>query len=201
MLDSKPRDSHSGNGPHWPTAGNLLIGQDIPSIHPCYCLSCEEDLQPLLLIHRQVRGVLHCHGWAVHKLLFIPKLILILYWNYQYSIQGTSYPISRILLHVHSRLLRPVLLASRDGEQRWFRDQRDLDYSAPRVWWLRTLLRRKAEVQGTRPSRPEKKGTRPIGNSRGIAVWVGWLLSGSGKALDTFLCPLHESGLVEGERM
>ena len=51
------------------------------------------------------------------------------------------------------------------------------------------------------PSRPEKKGTRPIGNSRGIAVRVGRLLSGSGKALDTFLCPLHESGLVKGGRM
>ena len=56
-------------------------------------------------------------------------------------------------------------------------------------------------MQGTRPSKPEKKGMRPIGNSRGIAVRVGQLLSGSGKALDTFLCPLHESGLVEGERM
>ena len=49
--------------------------------------------------------------------------------------------------------------------------------------------------------KPEKKGTRLIGNSRGIAVRVGRLLSGSGKALDTFLCPLHESGLVEGGRM
>ena len=82
-----------------------------------------------------------------------------------------------------------------------FGGQRDLDCSAPRVQWLHTPLRGKAEVQGKRPSRPEKKGTRPIGNSRGIAVRVGHLLSGSGKALDTFLCPLHESGLVEGRRM
>ena len=86
-------------------------------------------------------------------------------------------------------------------EQRWFGGWRDLDYSALRVWWLRTPLRGKAEAQGTRPSKPEKKGTCPIGNSRGIAVQVGQLLSGSGKALDTFLCPLHESGLVEGGRM
>ena len=43
--------------------------------------------------------------------------------------------------------------------------------------------------------------TRPIGNSRGIAARVGRLLSGSGKVLDTFLCPLHELGLVKGERM
>ena len=98
-------------------------------------------------------------------------------------------------------LLRPVLLAGWDGEQRWFGGRRDLDYSAPRVQWLRTPLRGKAEAQGTRPSKPEKKGTCPIGNSRRIAVQVRRLLSGSGKALDTFLCPLHESGLVEGRRM
>ena len=100
-----------------------------------------------------------------------------------------------------SCLLRPVLLAGQDGEQKWFRGQRDLDYSAPRVRWLHTPLRGKAEAQGTRLSKPEKKGTRPIRNSRGIAVQVGQLLSGLGKALDTFLCLLHESGLVEGERM
>ena len=98
-------------------------------------------------------------------------------------------------------LLRPVLLAGWDREQREFRGQRDLDCSAPRVRWLRTPLRGKAKAQGTSPSRPEKKGARPIENSRGIAVRVGRLLSGSGKALDTFLCPLHESGLVEGGRM
>ena len=98
----------------------------------------------------------------------------------------------------YSRVLRPVLLAGRDREQRWFGGRRDLDCSALRVRWLRTPLCRKAEAQGSRPSKPEKKGTRPIGNSRGIAARVGRLLSGSGKALDTFLCPLHESGLVEG---
>ena len=94
-------------------------------------------------------------------------------------------------------MLRPVLLASRDGEQRGFGGRRDLDCNAPRVRWLRG----KAEAQGSRPSKPEKKGTCPIGNSRRIAVRVGRLLSGSGKALDTFLCPLHELGLVKGERM
>ena len=96
--------------------------------------------------------------------------------------------------------MRP-LLASRETEQRRFGGRRDLDYSAPRVQWLRTLLRGKAEAQGARPSKPEKKGTRPFGNSRGIAVQVGRLLSGSGKVLDTFLRPLHELGLVKGERM
>ena len=75
----------------------------------------------------------------------------------------------------------------------------DLDCSAPRVQWLRTPLRGKAEAQGSKPSKPEKKGTCPIRNSRGIAVQVGQLLSGSGKALDTFLCLLHELGLVEGQ--
>ena len=98
-------------------------------------------------------------------------------------------------------MLRPVLLAGRDGEQRVFGGRRDLDCSTPRVRWLRTPLHGKAEAQGSRPSKPEKKGTCPIGNSRGIAVRVGRLLSGSGKVLDTFLCPLHESGLVEGGRM
>ena len=98
-------------------------------------------------------------------------------------------------------LLRPVLLAGRDGEQGWFRGRRDLDCSAPRVRWLRTPLHGKAEAQGSRPSKPKKKGTHPIGNSRGIAARVGRLLSGSGKALDTFLYPLHDSGLVEGGRM
>ena len=98
-------------------------------------------------------------------------------------------------------VLRPVLLAGWDGEQRMFGGRGDLDYSAPRVQWLCTLLHGKAKAQGTRPSKSEKKGTCLIGNSRGIAVQVGRLLSGSGKALDTFLCPLHESGLVEGERM
>ena len=86
-------------------------------------------------------------------------------------------------------------------EQRRFGGWRDLDYSTPRVRWLRTPLHGKAEVQGPRLSKPKKKGTHPIGNSRGIAVRVGQLLSGLGKALDTFLCPLHELGLVEGERM
>ena len=100
-----------------------------------------------------------------------------------------------------SSVLRLVLLAGRDGEQRGFGGRRDLDCSTLRVWWLRTLLRGKAKAQGTRPSKPEKKGTCPIGNSRGTAVRVGRLLSGSGKALDTFLCPLHESGLVEGGKM
>ena len=86
-------------------------------------------------------------------------------------------------------------------EQRRFGGQKDLDYSTPRVQWLHTPLHGKAEVQGTRLSKPEKKGTHLIGNSRGIAARVGRLLSGSGKALDTFLCALHESGLVEGGRM
>ena len=86
-------------------------------------------------------------------------------------------------------------------EQRQFGGQKDLDYSTPRVRWLCTPLCGKAEAQGTRLSKPEKKGTRPIGSSRGIAARVGQLLLGSGKVLDTFLCPLHESGLVEGERM
>ena len=57
-------------------------------------------------------------------------------------------------------------------EQRQFRGQRDLDYSAPGVQWLCTLLHRKAGAQGTRPRRPEKKGTCPIGNSRGTAAQV-----------------------------
>ena len=58
-------------------------------------------------------------------------------------------------------------------EQRQFRGQRDLDYSAPRVRWLRTPLRGKAKAQGTRPSKL-KKGMHLIGNSREIAarVWT-----------------------------
>ena len=57
-------------------------------------------------------------------------------------------------------LLRLVLLAGRDREQRWFRGRRDLDCSAPRVRWLRTPLCGKAKAQGTRLSKPEKKGMR-----------------------------------------
>ena len=56
-------------------------------------------------------------------------------------------------------------------------------------------------MQGTSLSKPKKKGMHLIGNSRGVAAQVGQLLSGLGKALDTFLCALHELGLVEGERM
>ena len=74
------------------------------------------------------------------------------------------------VLQVPEWVLRPVLLAGRDGEQRGFGGRRDLDCSAPRVRWLRTPLRGKAKAQGTRPRKPEKKGTHPIGNSRGIAV-------------------------------
>ena len=70
-------------------------------------------------------------------------------------------------------VLQPVLLAGREMEQRRFGGQRDLDYSALRVQWLRTPLHGKADTQGTRPSKPEKKGTCPIGNSRGIAARVG----------------------------
>ena len=112
--------------------------------------------------------------------------------------KDSSFPLFNIS---RRSLLRPVLLAGRDGEQGRFGGRRDLDNSTPRVQWLRTPLRGKAEAQGTRPSKPEKKETRPIGNSRRIAVRVGQLLSGSGKTLDTFLCPLHESGLVEGGKM
>ena len=68
-------------------------------------------------------------------------------------------------------------------EQRWFGGQRDLDYSALRVRWLRTPLRRKAEVQGARPNKPEKKGTHPIGNSRGIAVRVRTTSVGFGQGI------------------
>ena len=63
-----------------------------------------------------------------------------------------------------------VLLTGREMEQRWFRGWRDLDYSALRVGWLHTPLHGKAKAQGTRLSKLEKKGTRLIGNSRGIAV-------------------------------
>ena len=97
-------------------------------------------------------------------------------------------------------VLQPVLLAGWDEEQRRFGGRKDLDCSTPRVQWLHTPLRGKAEAQGTRPSRPEKE-MRPIGNSRGVAVQVGRLLLGLGKASDTFLCLLHELGLVKGERM
>ena len=57
-------------------------------------------------------------------------------------------------------------------EQRQFRGQRDLDYSIPRVRWLCTPLCGKAKAQGTRLSKPEKKGMRPIRDSRGIAAQV-----------------------------
>ena len=57
-------------------------------------------------------------------------------------------------------------------EQRWFGGWRDLDYSTSRVQWLHTPLHGKAEVQGTRLSKPEEKGMHPIGNSRGIAAQV-----------------------------
>ena len=77
-----------------------------------------------------------------------------------------------LIFNVVGKVLRPVLLAGRETEQRQFRGQRDLEYSAPRVWWLRTPLRGKAKVQGARPSKPEKKGTCLIGNSRGIAIQV-----------------------------
>ena len=61
-------------------------------------------------------------------------------------------------------------------KQRWFGGQRDLDYSAPRVWWLHTQLHGKAKVQGARLSKPEKKGTCLIGNSRDITAQV-WMTS------------------------
>ena len=35
-------------------------------------------------------------------------------------------------------------------EQRQFGGRRDLDYSIPRVWWLRTLLHGKAKAQGNK---------------------------------------------------
>ena len=128
------------------------------------------------------------------------------------NVEIKVFPVSKLGLsnanYIHYRyqiipdgLLRPVFLAGQDGEQRGFGGRRDLDCSEPRVRWLRTPLHGKAEAQGSRPSKPEKKGTRPIANSRGTAARVGRLLSGSGKALDTFLCPLHELGLVEGGRM
>ena len=68
-------------------------------------------------------------------------------------------------------------------EQTWFRGRKDLDYSAPRVQWLHTLLHGKAKVQGTRPSKPEKKGTHPIGNSRGLAAEVRMTSIGFGQGV------------------
>ena len=50
------------------------------------------------------------------------------------------------------------------------------DYSMLSIWWLHTLLCRKAEAQGAARSIPKKKGTHPIGNSRGVATWV-WTTS------------------------
>ena len=50
-------------------------------------------------------------------------------------------------------MLRLVLLAGWDREQRWFGGRRDLDYSALRVQWLCTPLRGKAKVQGSRLSK------------------------------------------------
>ena len=52
----------------------------------------------------------------------------------------------------------------------------DLDYSRLRVQWLCTPLHRKAKAQEGRPSNLEKKGMRPIGNSRGVAAQV-WITS------------------------
>ena len=60
---------------------------------------------------------------------------------------------------------------------------------------------RESRSAGNKTEQAEKKGMRLIRNSREIAVRVRRLLSGLGKALDTSLCPLHESGLVEGGRM
>ena len=68
-------------------------------------------------------------------------------------------------------------------EQRRFRGRRDLDYSIPRVQWLRTLLCGKAKAQGTRPSKPKKKGTCLIGNSRGIAARVRMTSVGFGQGV------------------
>ena len=67
----------------------------------------------------------------------------------------------------YDRLSSPVRM-----EQRWFGGRGDLDYNAPRVWWLHTPLHRKAKAQGARLSKTEKKGTLLIRNSRGIAAQV-----------------------------
>ena len=137
--------------------------------------------------------LIHKHNTNTRKLAFLlPNIEAVLH---------NLVTLLSFIVKQKEHLLWLVLLAGWDGEQRWFRGWRDLDYSTPRVWWLCTPLHGKAKAQGTRPSKPEKKGTCPIRNSRGIAARVGRLLSGSGKALDTFLCPLHESGLVEGKRM
>ena len=84
---------------------------------------------------------------------------------YSPSIQNICVAGNHMSMFLTRSVLRPVLLTGRDGEQRGFGGQRDLDYSAPRVRWLCTPLCGKAEAQGIRPSKPEKKGTRPIGNS------------------------------------
>ena len=48
---------------------------------------------------------------------------------------------------------------------------------------------------------PRRRGRARSGTAEGQLSESGDFLSGLGKALDTFLCPLHESGLVEGRRM
>ena len=66
-------------------------------------------------------------------------------------------------------VLQPVLLAGQETEQRRFGGQRDLDYSAPRVRWLRTPLRGKAKAQGlSRPVLPDRELTK-----RGSAITSG----------------------------
>ena len=92
-------------------------------------------------------------AWLMNNTLFMSRL-----WHVSWQNNHTL---------CYNRFSSPV-----GTEQRWFGGQEDLDYSSLRVQWLRTPLRRKAEVQGARLSKPEKKRTRPIGNSRGIAVWV-----------------------------
>ena len=59
---------------------------------------------------------------------------------------------------------------------------------------------RSGVIQMTRDGR-RQVGIGRIGVGSVTVVTVGRFLSSLGKALDTFLCPLHELGLVKGKRM
>ena len=78
-------------------------------------------------------------------------------------------------------------------EQRWFGGWKDLDYSTPRVQWLHTPLHRKSEAQGTRPSKPEKKGMHLIHQESYIlSILSAGVCSRRGRQMQMSRCLMSE---------
>ena len=91
-----------------------------------------------------------------------------------------------------------VLLVSQDRTEMIGRSERSWLQHTESLVAAHTAAQ-KSQSAGSKTEQAQEEGDASNQEQQRNSCLSGWLLSGSGKALDTFLCPLHESGLVEGK--